>query len=123
MATFSDVNFFMGSKSPNTLVLDADAINQNIILILTTPIRSKWFRPRLGSNIPNYLFDPVDHVTADAIKLEAQTVLSRNGELRVTVTDVEVIPNPEEQYYFVSVKYTSQYLNPSEVTFNFNLRR
>jgi phage baseplate assembly protein W len=123
MPVYSDVNLFLGAGSPNTLVTDADSVNQNIMLICTTPIRSKWFRPRIGSNIPEYLFDPVDDISAQKIRTEILTLFPRNGELRITVESVIVIPVPDEQVHFVSMTYTSPYLDPSRVKFDFNLAR
>lgn len=123
MPIYSDVNLFTGTQDPNTLVLDVDAVNQNILMIITTPVRSKWFRPRIGSNIPLYLFDPVDDHTAQRIRTEILTLFPRNGEYRFTVENVIVIPVPDEQYHYVSMTYSSPYLDPSRVEFNFNLAR
>lgn len=120
---YSDINLFLGEKSPNTLVTDADAVNQNILMAVTTPIRSKWFRPRLGSNIPNYLFDPVDQITASKIQQEIMTLLPRNGEYRVVIESATVIAVPDEQLYYVSITYSSPFLDPNRVVFNFNLGR
>jgi phage baseplate assembly protein W len=113
----------MGGDNPNTLVTDADAVNQNIMMICTTPIRSKWFRPRIGSNIPIYLFDPCDDITAQKIKTEIMTLFPRNNEFRITIESCTVIPVPDEQVHFVSITYSSPYLDPSRVKFDFNLAR
>lgn len=123
MSTFSDVNLFLGQGSQNTLVYDADAINQNILLIITTPVRSKWFRPRLGSNIPSYLFDPVDQITASSIQAEIKTLLERNGEFRVSIDSVTVIAVPDDQCYYVAIEYSSPYIDPNKVKFTFNLAK
>lgn len=123
MPIYSDVNLWLGAQDPNTLVTDVDAVNQNILMIVTTPIRSKWFRPRIGSNIPQYLFDPVDDFGAQKIQSEMMTLFPRNGEFRITVETVVVIPVPDDQAYYVSMTYSSPYLDPSRVVFNFNLAR
>ena len=80
---YSDINLWVGKFSNDLIVHDYDAINQNIFLIVTTPIRSKWFDPFLGSNIPKYLFEPMDDITASDIKTEIGTLLTRNLEYRV----------------------------------------
>lgn len=123
MPIYSDVNLWLGDQDPNTVVTDVDAVNQNILMIVTTPIRSKWFRPRIGSNIPQYLFDPVDDFGAQRIQSEMMTLFPRNGEYRITVESVVVIPVPDDQAYYVSMTYNSPYLDPSRVVFNFNLAR
>lgn len=118
---FSDLNLnIRGDNRP--LVTDVDSINQNIKLILTTPIRSKWFRPKFGSNISSYLFDPVDAFTASKIRGEIFTVLERNAEYRVKPIRVEIIPDPDNQEYYVGITYTSPYAS-GEVFLEFNLRR
>jgi phage baseplate assembly protein W len=122
MPTFSDVNLFLGQNA-NSLVFDEDAINQNILQILLTPIKSKWYRPRLGSNIPSYLFDPVDSTTAARIKSEIEYVLPRNSEYRIVISSVTVIAVPDDQLYYVSLEYTSPYLDGKKIKFSFNLLR
>lgn len=123
MAIYSDVNLWLGAEDPNTIVYDVDAVNQNILMIITTPVRSKWFRPRIGSNIPIYLFDPVDDITAQRIRSEILTLFPVNGEFRIIVENVIVIPVPDDQNFYVAMTYSSPYLDPSRVDFNFNLAR
>lgn len=121
--SFSDVNLFTGQNDRRTLVTQVDAINQNIMMILDTPIRSKWWRPRVGCMIPFFLFEPMDDLTASKIKQEMLTVLETNGETRVTILAAVVLPNYEQQYYFVELQYEVPWLNLNNVQFAFNLSK
>lgn len=120
---YSDINLYVGRFSNKELVFDEDAINQNIFLIITTPIRSKWFRIRYGSNIPAYLFEPMDDMTARAIRQEISTLLSRNSELRVKIESVLVVPNYTSQMYAVEIIYTAPNINGEPIVFQFGLNK
>lgn len=118
---YSDINLYVGTFSNKELVYDTDSINQNIFLIITTPIRSKWFRVRYGSNIPAYLFEPMDEMTSNRIRREILTLLSRNDELRVTIQSVLVVPNYVNQVYAVEIVYTAPNIDGKPVIFQFGL--
>lgn len=120
---YSDINLWVGRFSNDLIIYDYDAINQNIFLIITTPIRSKWFDVYLGSNIPKYLFEPMDTITARDIRSEIFTLLSRNLETRVVINSVQVVPHPEEQVYVVEVEYTVEEIAETSTTFRFALNK
>lgn len=120
---YSDINLWVGKFSNDVLVYDYDAINQNIFLIVTTPIRSKWFDIYLGSNIPKYLFEPMDATTAGDIRHEISTLLTRNGEFRVELKNILVVPNYTEQAYGVEVTYVAPSIGDEPHQFRFGLNR
>lgn len=120
---YSDINLYVGRFSNKELVFDNDAINQNIFLIITTPIRSKWFRVRYGSNIPQYLFEPMDEMTSNRIRREISTLLTRNEELRVTIVSVKVFPDYVNQVYAVEIIYTAPNISGDPVVFQFGLNK
>jgi len=120
---YSDINLYVGRFSNKELVYDNEAINQNIFLIITTPIRTKWFRIRYGSNIPAYLFEPMDAMTATRIRGEIQTLLTRNEELRVTIVSTRVVPDYVNQVYAVEIVYTAPDISDRPFTFQFGLNK
>jgi phage baseplate assembly protein W len=120
---FSDVNLYVARLSNKELVFGYDAINQNIFLIVLTPIRSKWFRPRLGSNVPAYLFEPMDDLTASRIRGEIQTLLERNFENRVKINAVRVTPDYTNQLYVVEISYVAVNLSNEPYILRFGLNR
>jgi phage baseplate assembly protein W len=121
--TFSDINLGAGTISPYELVSDIDSINQNIMLIAATPKRSKIWRPEIGSNIVDYLFDPIDGQTANAIRVELLKALEENYEYRVVVVQMEVIPDVQNQSYYVDIDYRVPAIGKSIKDFQFNLNK
>ena len=119
---YSDINLYAG-QSPTALVYDEASVNQNILLILMTPIRACWFEPELGNNLTAYLFDPIDDLTALKMQKEIINVLSRNGELRVQIYDVQVSARPNEQDYYIKIVYNAPGLDANQIVFDFNLGR
>jgi phage baseplate assembly protein W len=120
--TYSDISLYAGITQ-NALVFDEDSINQNILLILMTPIRSAWFNPTIGCMVMEYLFDPLDAFTAQKIRSEIMNVLPRNLETRVQITGVDVIPDFDNQNYYISIQYNVPSMDASKIVFNFNLAR
>lgn len=121
-ALYSDVNFTV-SIDPVEIVEDAKAINQNIASIFDTPVGSKWWRPNIGSNVESLLWEPIDEVTADALKNDMELALERNGEFRVQFKSVLVIPDIPAQNYYVEIAYTAPMLEKKNQIFKFNLSR
>lgn len=117
---YSDINLNAG-RLPNALVYEEDAINQNILLIIMTPIRAAWFDPGIGCIIMQLLFDPIDDLTAFKIQKEILTILPRHGELRVKVTSCRVLANPDAQDYYVDIGYEAPGLDGRKIHFVFNM--
>lgn len=120
---YSDLNLFLGSSDKKLLATDIEAINQNIMMILDTPKQSKWWRPRIGSNLSRYLFEPMDDLTASKIKTEITQILEANGELRVKLNYVDVVPDYDNAQYYVEIGYNSVTLNQNNISFAFNMAR
>lgn len=119
---YSDINLYAG-KLPNELVLNADSLNQNIACIFETPKKSRWFRPRVGSDVNKHLFEPIDSVTASRIKYDMERALQDNGEQRIVFDSITVIPDPARDQYFVDIRYRAPTLEAQQFTFQFNLSR
>lgn len=117
---YSDINLNAGTGS-SALVYDEASINQNILLILLTPIKAAWFDPGIGCIIPMILFDPIDDLSANKIQREIMTVLPRHGELRVQITSCRVLANPDAQDYYVDIGYIAPGLDGRKINFIFNM--
>jgi phage baseplate assembly protein W len=120
---YSDLNLFLGSSDKKLLSTDIESINQNIMMILDTPKQSKWWRPRIGSNLSRYLFEPMDDLTATKIKTEITQILEANGEFRVKLNYVDVVPDYDNEQYYVEIGYNSATLNQNNISFAFNMAR
>lgn len=120
---YSDINLWAGVLSPYIILVDESAVNQNILVLCDTPVGSKWYRPRIGSTVLAYLFDPFDETTATAIEIELKAMLRDNGENRVIVHTVEVIPDWNNARYYVEIWYSAPGLNSSKISFKFYLSK
>lgn len=120
---YSDINLWAGVLSPYIILVDESAVNQNILVLCDTPVGSKWFRPRVGSTILAYLFDPFDESTATAIEIELKSMLRDNGENRVIVNRVEVVPDWNNARYYVEIWYSAPGLNANKISFKFYLSK
>lgn len=120
---YSDVNLWAGSLSPYIVVVNESAVNQNIMVLCDTPVGSKWYRPRIGSAVLAYLFDPFDMQTASAIEIELETMLRANGENRVIIHGVEVLPDWNNARYYVEIKYSLPGLDSTKLSFAFYLSK
>lgn len=120
---YSDVNLWAGVLSPYIILTDESAVNQNILVLCDTPVGSKWYRPRIGTAVLQYLFEPFDMKTANLIEIELEGMLSTNGEYRVVIHRVEVIPDWNNARYYVEITYSVPHLDPEKVKFAFYLSK
>jgi len=117
---YSDINL---RQDPKTLVVDADSINQNITMILGVRKKTWWWGPEKGSFLSQYLFDPIDNITANKIKTEMINALTENGENRIVFKKINVIPDIENQQYYCEIYYDVPFLRLKGINFSFNLSR
>lgn len=119
---FSDVNPDVSLDGPFELVFNEDAIIKSLETCFTTPKFSRVFRRQFGSRLTHLLFQPMDDVTANAIGLELRTV-AQEWERRITNINVVVIPDYENQQYYVELTYRIPLLGNKMVNYKFNLNQ
>ena len=117
---FSDVNPDVNSESHLELVYNEDAVNKSIVTILGTRKGSRVFRRTFGSYLQDILFDPMDTLTSDRIKREIITAI-REWEPRIVLKTAEVIPDYDNQQYYIALEYSIPALNNKSAAFTFNL--
>lgn len=120
--TFSDVNVAYDNThgASHGLVYDEQSLNNAIISILSTKVGSRIFRRTFGCNVLNYLFDPISDSTATSIKFEIISAIG-DWEPRVKLVYTSVVPDYENQMYYVELGYVIPALNNMQTSFNFNL--
>ena len=107
-------------KDVNKHVDEMAVINSVKNLILTN-YYERPFRPELGSNVRRMLFEPMDSITSSLLEREIRQVVE-NFEPRVTVRDVSVSPDFDNNSYKVGMTFIV--LNMSDpVTIQFFLER
>lgn len=117
---YTDANLNVSESADREIVRDETAINNSIIAILTTPRESRVFNRDFGSNIMNLLFDPMDEITASRIRIEVIEAIQK-WEYRVSLTSAAVLPDFDNQQYYVEIEYTIPSLQNRDVTLKFNL--
>jgi len=104
---FSDLDLTF-AKHPVTKDVSKKIKDQAIIgavrNLLLTKFYERPFNPTLGSNITQLLFEPVDFVTASILSKEISTTI-QNYEPRVSINEIIVTPDNENQRYDVTLKF------------------
>lgn len=119
---YSDVNWMVNHDKIG-IVTQIKSINQNIMLLLGVQKKSKWFRPQIGGFLDKHLFEPLDDQTSENIRSEINNILEEGLEPRVVIQAVSVIPDPDNQDYFVEIIYDVPTLNHSNNELQFRLAR
>lgn len=103
---YSDMSMYICMGKSDT-VQNYTALDQKIMYVIGTPRGSRKYRPRFGSDVIKYLFEPFDVVTADWIKTYIRVALEdpANG-LTEEITDVGVaVYMTAQETYLCVVQY------------------
>lgn len=105
--TFKDVSVTFG-KHPNTddvlVTKDETAIKIALQNLVMTQKGERPFQPRIGSRIPELLFDILDYATAATISDEIRDLVTQY-ERRVNLVNVITDPNFDSNNYSVYIEY------------------
>ena len=121
---YSDLNIALPihpTLNDITPLRDIDAVKNSVKNLLMTNQFEKPFHPEIGSNITGYLFEPIDQITAVALKGEIKRVLEE-FEPRINVTRVQCFPDIDNNRYEVTIGFNVNYF-PDEPEVNFYLER
>jgi len=89
-------------KDVQTL-FDVEAVKNSVINALLTSPGEKILNPTYGIDLRRYLFEPVDPFTAELIRDDI-TLKLPDAEPRITVEDVTVEEDEENQQYNIELK-------------------
>lgn len=92
-------------KKDLTLLKDENAVKRALINLFMYRRGEKPFNPTFGSSIPDYLFEIFDFATAALITDEV-TRLIQTFEPRVTLQDLNVVPDFDTNEYEIAIAYT-----------------
>lgn len=103
--------FDLARDGSKTVLNDIDlldnqlAVVESITNILITEPRSKVYNNRaFGANLDQYLFEPIDLITANDI-METIMFAIESNEPRARDLTVEITPNMDAQTYVIDVKF------------------
>ena len=123
--SFKDLNITF-KKHPVTddvvVSRDASAIKQAIVNLLLTNKGERLMNPNYGSDIPRYLFEPLDYGTANQIKGNIRDTIER-FEPRISVVRLKASPNYDDNGFDITMTYSIRGTNDSPVTVDFFLSR
>lgn len=96
MAQYSDI-----AVTGKDNVKDADSLRQALTSLLQTQKGERIFLPNYGSDIEQFLYQPIDDWTADDIKASIKdNVLS---DSRMNLQTLEVTADPDNNLYRVNI--------------------
>ena len=105
---YQDVSFTMFKHPMNRDVgkkTSAAAVKQAIQALLKTNYYERPMQPHIGSDIKKLLFEPMDGITAELLKSEVQTAVTRL-EPRASILDTKVTPQYENNRYVVRIIFS-----------------
>jgi phage baseplate assembly protein W len=80
---------------------DVESVKNSITTAFLTSPGDKILNPTYGVDLRRYIFEPVDDFTSDIIKDDIETKLPLM-EPRVTIKNVQVIPDEDNNQYNIS---------------------
>ena len=80
------------------------AIIQSLKNLLSTGRYERLFQPDIYSNLKQQLFQPLDNITASAIRTEVESVINKY-EPRVSLTEVNVTPDFDNNGFTCSMTF------------------
>ena len=111
----SDINLLFKSRKINSSdsneargdiykVFDAGAVKQSVKNIVMTNFGEKPFNVQFGGDVVGYLFETVDEITEQDIKINVQQAIEIY-EPRAEVLDIFCAVYPEQNYINLTIKF------------------
>ena len=100
---------------------DVNAVKQSLKTLILTQYYERPFQPKLGSPVYGMLFDNVDIITANSLKLRIELLINKY-EPRVRSQQVDVVPLYDENAFEITIYFYVVGV-PDPVTFSTILRR
>ena len=116
--TYKDLAFSMFSNPMNGEIgksVGATAVKRAIVGILKTNFNERVFQPEFGSNIRALLFEPMNPITEQRMKIEVEEAVKRH-EPRAQVIGVTVEAQEDQNRYMVKILFNlSSEAEPQEL--------
>lgn len=108
-------------KNDIAISYDDQAVIRSVRNLLLTNFYERPFQPNIGSNINKLLFEPVNNLTSGNLREDIINVIT-NYETRVSIDEIVVTPNEDENAYFITMQF---YIgnNTTPTTINLILER
>jgi phage baseplate assembly protein W len=121
---YSDLDLSFGAHPITGDVVkkyDVNSVKQALKVLILTQYYERPFQPKLGSPVYGMLFDQVDTITANSLKLRIELLINK-FEPRVRSQQVDVVPLYDENAFEITM-YFYVIGVPDPVTFSTILKR
>lgn len=110
MAKTLGIKFPFADNSGDGILIDlnkttAEEVKSNLMLLLLTPIGSRYRNRSFGSNFIKYIFEPNDDTSIGDIKYDLNETIKRYFS-NLTIEDIVVTQSEDEREISVRVDYT-----------------
>jgi phage baseplate assembly protein W len=104
---FNDLNRRFQQTSNQLVITSVDALNMDIDNILECPKKSFMFNRGFGSQIKSILFEPMNDLTANKLKiLFIEAIQAWEPRVRLDFQNSVVVPYPDIHQYVAYLIYT-----------------
>lgn len=104
-------------KKDIVISVDDQAVIRSVRNLILTNHYERPFQPEIGSNVRKMLFEPISPVTANYLEREIEDTI-KNFEPRVTLQQVSVSVNPDQNYYNATmIFYINNRTEPTTVNY------
>ena len=118
MAIWKDIDISLSKKNNGDIndMTDEDAVRNSLDNIFRTMRGSRRMLPLFAINTYNYLFEPLDEITALEIGNELFSSIT-SWDSRIEILDLLIVPNYDNSSYDISIQYKiKNFLNIQQYT-------
>jgi phage baseplate assembly protein W len=113
-----DLNTLTGYLAKTT---NENAVKNAIRNLILTGNGERFFDSTIGSKIATLLFDPIDAVTTESVRITIEETIA-NHEPRAKIVDIVVQPDANNNAYLIKIVFSIINI-PEEITLNLILNR
>lgn len=97
----SDLNYTQENKG--STLYDLDSLFQAAMTLMRTKRRTKPFKPDIGGNLENYLFEPCDEITAYDLLLSVIDLFKQDPRFKLDTTRTTVTAIPAQEAFKINL--------------------
>ena len=120
---YSDIrkNMLMDSLTADVSVAVNDqAIKDSVMNLVMTTRGERLYQPEIGGNISTLLFELMSDETTYLLQRAIQEVIT-NWESRAVLEQVQVLPDYDNNYYSITIRFYTKYNLEVQQNVNLNL--
>ena len=103
-------------------IFDAAAVLNSFRNIFEWRKGERILNQEFGNPIIPYIYEPINEITAAKISESIRSAVIK-WEPRISITDITIIPNEDENEYRIEITYSIPSLNQNNLNFDLNIQR